>query len=397
MNFIIVFFIATLVLVISYLIFRREYTAQEIMIQFAAQAALIGIIFGIVYSANGPGKTAYQILNGEVTNKAREEVPCRHSYSCNCRTKCTGSGKDRHCWTECDTCYVHDTHSTRRGTDIVWAVYSNLGTRIEIDTLDSKGLQEPPRWTAVRIGESYAASSSYYNLLKGNSDSLFVKRGFVERYKDFLPGYPGGIYDYYRINRIVSEVNVPNQAAWERRLSEINAKLGPAKQCNVILVFLNNRPEEYFYALKEHWEGANKNDIVVVASVKDGVIAWAEIMSLTSSAMIGVKLRDELVGVNITTIKPEEFMSIVASNVSQFYKRKSMKEFEYLKLNNVMTGGQMAWVCIISLLISIGLSVFFVRNGENQHYTEEQSLKEIFSNLMVRFKEFFSNLTGRRR
>jgi hypothetical protein len=370
LNFLIVFFIATLVCVISFWIFNKKYTMQELIIQFVAQTAVVAIVFGVVYSLNGPGKTVSQVFNGEVTSKAREVVPCRHSYSCHCHEVCSGSGKDRTCHTECDTCYTHDSHSTWRGTDIVWAVYSNLRTRIEIDTLDSKGTQEPPRWTQVVIGEPYSNRGSYNNLLKGNSDSLFVKKGFVDKYNQFLPAYPLGIYDYYRINRIVSEVPIQNAPEWEKQLSIANSKLGPAKQCNVVLVFMNNRPPEYYYALKEYWEGANKNDVVVVSSVKDGIIVWAEVMSLSSNAMIGVSLRDEMVGKNITTIKPEEFMAIVSDNVVKNYKRRSMKEFEYLKLNNVMSGSQMMWICIFSLVLSIGISVFFVENEEtdNKHY-----------------------------
>jgi len=353
---------------VSFVIFNKKYTMQELVVQFVAQAVLIAIVFGVVYSLNGPGRTVSQVLNGEVTKKAREVVPCRHSYACNCHQVCSGSGDDRTCHTECDTCYTHDSHSTWQGTDIVWAVYSNIGTRIEINTLDSKGTQEPPRWTQVVIGEPYSKIGSYENLLKGNSDSLFVKKGFIDKYKGFSPAYPIVIYDYYRINRIISEVNIPNSSEWEKQLSVINSKLGPNKQCNVVLVFMNNRSPEYFYALKEHWDGANKNDVVIVSSIKDNVIMWAEVMSLSRNAMIGVTIRDEMIGKNISTVRPEEFMAIVSENVLKNYKRRSMKEFEYLKLNNVMSGTQMMWICLFSIVLSVGLSVFFVNTEDGKQF-----------------------------
>ena len=46
----------------------------------------------------------------------------------------------------------------------------------------------------------------------------------------------------------------------------------------------------------------------------------------------------------------------------KYYKRKSMKEYEYLNANKLMSGMNFLIFSIISLIVSIGLSIYFIKN-----------------------------------
>lgn len=120
-------------------------------------------VAGIVSCSNTRDIEAW---NGVVTGKQKVAVPCSHTYSCNCHEVCSGSGKDRSCRTECDTCYEH--HSFLRtipGNDYDWRVYTSNGEVVEIDRVDRQGVREPPRFTAVRMGEPTTLAHTYTNYM----------------------------------------------------------------------------------------------------------------------------------------------------------------------------------------------------------------------------------------
>ena len=332
MNFLIVMLLPFLIMIGAYVFFNKEYSLKELSIQMAVQVGLIGIICLCVTHWDTYDT---EILNGSIIRKEPIKVHCRHSYDCNCYSYPCGTSKHPSTCRHCDTCYEH-------AYDIDWMVYTNIGEEFEIESVDRQGLQEPPRWTAVYVGEPYATTHSYKDYIKGNPDSLFIKKGFKEKYNTFLPEYPGKIYDYYKINRVIVQPGIfVKFDGWEEKLREINSKLGPAKQCNVVIVVMNGMPEEAFYALEEQWMGGKKNDVVVVMSVStNGIIKWVNVMALTKNPMVKIKLRDELLYIR-SIVSKDLVLDCIYKNVSECYKRQSMKEYAYLKANNVMTGAQL--------------------------------------------------------
>jgi hypothetical protein len=142
-----------------------------------------------------------EILNGSVTGKQRDIVNCSHSYSCNCRTTCSGSGKDRSCSQECETCYEHSF-------DFKYVIHSTLGN-FNINTLDSQGLKEPNRYTLVKLNDPVVKKHRYNNYIKGSNTSIFnSKHRYTKKEMLDLPNYPIDIHDYYRINRIIDMENI---------------------------------------------------------------------------------------------------------------------------------------------------------------------------------------------
>ena len=303
---------------------------------------------GIVSCANTHD---VEVLNGVVTGKERNTVSCSHSYQCHCHQVCSGSGKNKSCSEQCDTCYEHSW-------DYDWDVYTTVGT-ITIDRVDRQGVNEPHRFAITKMGEPVSTTHSYDNYVKAAPGTLFRHQGLKEKYAGTVPEYPQSIYDYWHLDRLVTVgVNVDNPKAWNHELSRINADLGKPKQVNMIVVLVKNKPDDWYYALEETWIGGKKNDAILVISVDDQMKPqWASVMAWTSNELFKVKLRDDIMDEQV--INRDTLMTALATNVSKYYVRKPMKDFEYLSSSIVPSTTEWVITLIIAVLIAGGLTVFF--------------------------------------
>ena len=334
----------------------KTITKEEFGAHVAAQTFVAMLTCMIIYGTNTGD---VEIINGQVVGKKKVKVSCEHSYVCNCRTQCSRFGKERSCHEVCDTCYEH-------WHDWDWVVYTNAGSwSFRINRIDRQGNHEPPRWTKVQPGQPVARTHYYRNYIKGAKDTLFLAHGDVEKFKKFLPVYPSHIYDYHHINRIVqvkkSTFNAREVTAWNGMLEVLNSKLGPTKYANVVLVFAQDTDRAFYLALKQHWLGGKKNDLVVVIGVKGKTIEWADIMSWSKTDLVNVKIRDRLL--DLKTIEdPEKIFSALREEISKHYKRKPMKDFEYLASSITPTGWQWFWSGLFGIVVSIGLGIFLHKN-----------------------------------
>lgn len=331
-------------------IFMNGITWKEFGCIIVAQLVVAGSSAGIVSCASTHDT---EVWNGVVTGKEKVAVPCSHSYSCDCHEVCSGSGKNRSCHTECDTCYRHYTFSRKiPGNDYDWDVYTSNHETITINRIDDQGVHEPPRFTAVKMGEPTSQTHSYVNYVKGAPDTLFRHQGLKEKFAGTIPKYPQDVYDYYRLNRLVTVgVNVPDANKWNWELSRINADLGSPKQVNIIVVLVKNQPSDWYYALEEAWIGGKKNDAILVVSVDDQMKPqWVQVMAWTTSEIFKIKLRDDIMAEQ--QLDRDAVMTALANNVRTTYQRKPMKDFEYL--SSSITPSTTEWVItlVIGLLIA---------------------------------------------
>lgn len=362
MIFLTLLLIPTIVSFIAFLIFEHKITLKKFTLQMGIQIVIIGGLTAILRYAN---TSDTEIQNGVVSSKNHERVSCEHSYPCHCHQVCSGSGKNESCYEHCDTCYDHPY-------DIDWNVFTTNREDLKIDRLAPQGLQEPPRWTAVKIGEPTSKSYTFMNYIKAAPGTLFRHQGLVEKYAGHLPNYPLDIYDYYRNNHTVTvDYSPANLASWNFELARINGDLGVQKQVNAIVV-LTKHPQEYFEALNQHWLGGKKNDVVVVIGVDDSsataTAKWVQVMSWSDREILKVVLRDHLV---TQTLDPVIVSNIIEGDIRQLYVRRHWKDFEYLMSSATPTKGQWIFALIFGLLISIGLSWFLEENDvfdEDRHY-----------------------------
>lgn len=334
-------------------IWRHEITWAEFGINIAA---------GVLFVMAGYGVSMWQstadieVWNGQVVSKSRDRVSCRHSYSCNCRESCSGSGSSRSCTTTCDTCYEH-SH------DWDYVVKSDIG-RFEIDRIDRQGRHEPPRFARVQIGDPVAMTHYFTNYIKAAPDSLFnhlESQMLLETYEGKLPDYPSSVYDYHYVNRVIaSGVSIPDLAKWNQHLALTLRTLGVQRQANVVVVFTKEE-SAISEAISAKWLGGKKNDVIVVIGAKNFPAPdWVRVISWTDNELFKVHLRQGIE--ELSELTPETFMPVLTKHVMAEFQRKNWADFDYLKPEPPF------WVlCLLffgSLVVSMGCAIYLSRNGE---------------------------------
>jgi hypothetical protein len=293
-----------------------------------------------------------QILNGRITGKDTARVHCRHAYPCNCRQVSCG----KNCTTTvCDTCYLHPY-------DVDWWAESTLG-RFYIDKIDSQGLKQPPRWTAVVKDEPASKTNHYENYIKAAPDSLFHKVKYdLARYH--YPDYPAP-YDYYKINRVLG-AHPQFAKSLNDSLNNALRELGGSKQANVVVAVTAADPG-FADALKVHWLGGKKNDIIIVLGVINSKLSWVRVFSWAKNDIFNVQLRDELAK---TALDGVTMAAIIEKHIKAGYNRKSMEEYKYL-LDDF---DPPMWLVIMMLIFGIGGSVVatFLAH-RNEYFFESRS------------------------
>jgi hypothetical protein len=345
-----------LVAIAGFVLFKGKVTNKEMALQVGIQIVIAGVAALLVRYSSVHDT---EVWNGVVTSKASEHVSCEHSYSCNCRNECSGSGNNRNCSEVCDTCYEHLY-------DVDWNVRTSNGEGITIRRVDRQGLSEPPRFTRVVIGEPTTLPHGYTNYIKASPDSLFRHQGLVEKYQRGIPPYPDHLYDYFHIDKLVAQgLVVPDRAAWNAGLEKLNAEVGRQRQANVIVVLVRGQPQEFFYALEEAWIGGKKNDVILVIGVDDALKPqWATVMAWTTAEIFKVKLRDDVMTSGLTpegAIDRERVLALLRQDVTTLYKRKPMADFEYLESSITPTPTQWLVSLLVSLIFAIGLTILFIR------------------------------------
>jgi len=218
--------------------------------------AAFSMIFFFIYLTTAASD--FEILNGRVTDKQRDEVSCSHSYSCPpCRDVCTKrSDGSRSCTRECSTCYKHRY-------DVDWDVFTTVGTfTISRGPNNEQGLDMPPYWASLQIGDPASAEHTYENFLLIGQNSLNFKAESVEeRFAGSLHKYPE-VYNYFDYNRVLNTTKAGTSWLNDKLNRWLSVK-GSQKQLNIIYVLTEQNPE-YFYALMSKWSGGKKNDLIIV-------------------------------------------------------------------------------------------------------------------------------------
>lgn len=297
----------------------------------APGVVVLGFVFIISYS---DAVIDTEIWSGVMTGKDRVHDTYQRSYSCNCRSvqTCSGSGQSRSCSTtqQCSTCW--ETRYT-----VEWSLKSNIGT-FTVDKEDSSSRRvyqtpDPALYANAVIGEPVARRSAYTNYVQAVPDTLFrpSPKEVKERFAALIPPYPDNVFGLYRLNRFVQVGHsFPDQQQWNTDLSEMLKVLGPQKEVNAIVVIAKTMDSNYTYALRDAWEGANKNDVVLVIGSEDGVkINWVDVISWTRKEIFKIQLRDEVQAIG--KIDRPVIMKALASQISTNFERRRMREFEYLK------------------------------------------------------------------
>jgi hypothetical protein len=334
-------------------ILKDTITWKEMGVQMAVSCLIVGLVLGGgMYSQTQDT----EIYNGRVVKKYQDRVSCSHSYSCNCRTVSSGSGKNRTTSTVCDTCYEHSW-------DYNWVVEASYGDHVNINRVDRQGTKEPPRFTQVQIDEPFSQEHSFTNYIKAVPESIFSEEQTCsDEQLAMVPNYPR-VHDYYRINRVQNNgVPLKNYKAWNDGLNEVSKYHGASLEVNPIIQFVKTNDPTYEYALTQKWLGGKKNDVTVIFGVSEyPTIDFVRVVSWENEELKHY-LREQLSLFDTIDDEYREYaLHTIKENIGNHYKRMQMADYEYLKdqidppMWSVITG------FILALLLSGGLTYYFHR------------------------------------
>lgn len=358
MEFVIIFAVALFLPLIGLLIGKKKITLKEYGLQILASVVVCVLVSATCIFFPSFDK---EIWSGEVTNKYSEKVHCRHDYSCNCRSVASGKDSKGHTTytTKCDTCYEHSY-------DVDWIVESNLNDTTYIDTIDRRGLKEPPRWSAVKVGDPYSIEKVFMNPLLSNNQTIMKDiPDSSNKYLPIVPEYPE-VYDYYKYNRVISIGSPPvNSVEINQSLNEKMRVWGPKKQANVIAVFVSNKiTEDFFYALRAKWVDGKKNDAVVVTQIlPDGTVGWVRVMSRSENKQFDYQIKFDVDAMHL--YDKDKFVAIVDNAVMKSFKRENFKEkYSYLNYEYQISTLQLLVILFIMFAANLGMSIYFYKTDD---------------------------------
>jgi len=157
-------------------------------------------------------------------------------------------------------------YKTQYSYDYPWEkkywVYSTLRT-YQINRVDRQGADVPPRYASVHTGDPVAITGGYKNYLRIaganilNPDSVQAPIELLNA----VPPYPQGIYDYYRMDRLVTVGVSVDAAAWNKRIELLISRVGRKKKGNLVVFLPSVKDREIRSAISRKWGGGKKNDI----------------------------------------------------------------------------------------------------------------------------------------
>jgi len=341
--------------------------------EWAVSSALAFIVAGITHWSVAAGMVAdEEVWSGEVT-RVEYQPAWRERYKeaiYRTETYTSGFGKNRRTHTRRVFSHYetrYDNHPDR------WSAVTNLDMELSISKarhaeiagkLGNKVESKPGRRSTWRTGSTMVSGDpndywvrnstahvepvikgvSFENRVKA-SPSVFSYAPLSEAEALRLPDYPAAS-DHWRSQRVIW---APVDAyKWD----QMNAKLGPAKDVNVILVRLGSPKEAR--KLEAKWIGGKKNDLVLTYGKGwSYVFGWSE-TSITKRNLETLLL--DPVG--------DDLIPKVAAEIRRTYKAVDWHKFDYLDLE---PRAMHVWILIgIMTLTQAGIIFWGLSNGHDR-------------------------------
>lgn len=317
-----------------------------------------------------------------------EEVTCTHPVYCT-GTRTDSKGNVSTYEYECGKQHPYDVdyHSE------YWSKLDNLGAEYDISKSEYNRLKEQfaTKTYFVELNRDYHSidgdayhtnfagqpeksdvinsEHSYTNKIKA-SHSIFKFENISEKEKIRwkLYDYPS-IRGYYQPIVLGQKVD----AITEKKLQYLNGYFGANKQFKTFILFFTDQNVEAALKQRSYWEGGNKNEFIIcIGKDKSGNFDWVKCFSWMEKPSLEVEVEDYF---NTTKdINLSKFSDWMPSKISEHWKRRNFKDFDYLEIE--VTETQMWIILIVILLYNIGISIWVVINEfENSNIQSESSPK----------------------
>lgn len=339
------------------ILFPHKIELPEIAISIVGSILIASSVVIFVHLST---PTNVELLHGRVIDKRQVKVSCSHSYPCNPRQVCSGTGSTRSCYTVWSTCYRHSN-------DYDWRVFHDAARNgyLNIDRIDSRGTKEPPRFTSVLVGEPFTKANVYEDYIALAPNSLHYRKNVdvIPEYQRTIPRYPS-ITDLYRSNLILTTHATNNVDLVEMNnvLRNRLIRWGNKHQVNLIVMFTQH-DRAFIEYLRNDWKNGRKNDAVILLNIDDeNNVRWADIFSWSKNEYFNSIMRAQLSNMEKFTI--DNFFEIVDNNI-EHYVRMPMSEFKQLKWDREFSISHIIAFTIFQLIFNLGILLFIYHNDIN--------------------------------
>lgn len=142
------------------------------------------------------------------------------------------------------------------------------------------------------------------------------------------------------------------------KLQRYNAQLGASKKLHMLLLVFKDQPVDAAVMQENYWKGGNKNEFILCVGLYGNRIDWARVISWTDVEDLKIRVARKVKEMN--TFDIDSVINYMVSETSTHFVKKSFKDFSYITVEPTLQATVITFV--ITLLLSIGLVIFSVKN-----------------------------------
>lgn len=359
------------------LFFKHKVTWWEMFLPMLASLILIFSMDGCMRSSNC-SDTEY--ISNPVVRAVYEEPWNEYIHKTCSRTTCTGSGKSRTCHTTYYDCSYVQYHEAK------WYIVDGGGYTYSISRAyfeelcrkwDNRTFVDLNRHFHTIDGDEYITqwntllstlltthrASDYENRVQA-SHSIYDFDEVTDTQK-----VQYGLYDYPAINNwkqdaVIGMFISPDDQDY---VNTVNARLGSSKQLHMYICVFKDKTIKSAEMQRMLWKNGNKNEFIICVGMDSNFkITWAYPFTWSEKEICKIKVRNYLNALKGRVFEPKKLADFSYGVLSEDFVRKEFKDFEYLQVD--LTDNQVDWIYIITILLTIGISIFVVVNDFEQEY-----------------------------
>ncbi len=145
-----------------------------------------------------------------------------------------------------------------------------------------------------------------------------------------------GLFDYPVVENYLSVPSIlgnggPTTSSANKELTLRNAELGKKKEIRMWILVFKNQPFQTAIDQESHWQGGNKNELVLCVGVDDDYsVKWSYVFSWTEEEYLKINVRN--FARRQETLDLNKVVAYMGDEVEKQWVRKKFADFSYLKV-----------------------------------------------------------------
>lgn len=384
------FLIPIIVSLVGYLLFKRKVTPAEIGLNILITGIII-VLFVFGFKKMTTSDVEY---NGHLIVEARfyEEWETYVDQTCTRQVACgtDDEGEVKYC-TETYDCSYCDEHPER------YELIDDSGNTFPIEKEEYYRIVK--KWGKKPTFKDMERNINHHFMCGKDGDMYFVtwdgnvKTSMVSttphRYDNILQygnsafdferiskedAKTLGLYDYPDINVYyqstvlgLEKTTIKNKEYFRQKIDYFNGIYGKKYNNRVYVLIFPEGKKSLATKQEKYWFGGNRNEVVICIGVdKTNKIKWVKPFSWVKDKTLIPSLRNDIMDLGDLDKCDGLYDILVKQNGKYFKWRDFDKDFSYLKYK--VTTGQMIFIYLMSLFISVLIMIFSVKNEYDNNF-----------------------------